>query len=236
MARLTGLHKHHLCGHGLQATECLHVWWHSQLFPDQHHQGDHGHLRPCFLAMCLPDVASFSCEISCITNCTCTGHAEDALMPSEWAGGGGTGPLLSRPQPRQLSLCPSPRRPFCSEHASFGRCATLHLMVSVGRRWTTHSARSENAPLSPIPPPCAWCQQSQARPPQSSCVCPWSREGKHGEGLSLLKAHSVFLSQDGNFQNPLSPAPCSWRGPVPGRVHARGWVPPAAGGREIGPS
>ncbi|KAF5911601.1 hypothetical protein HPG69_008200, partial [Diceros bicornis minor] len=37
-----------------------------------------GHLQPHFLAVRLPDPASFNCESSDITNYTCTGHPEDA--------------------------------------------------------------------------------------------------------------------------------------------------------------
>lgn len=58
--------------------------------------------------------------------------------------------------------------------------------------------------------------------------------GRMGRACLFLRLIQC-LSQNGNFQNPLAPVPCSWRGPVPGGVCARGRVLPPAGGREIRP-
>ncbi|XP_059950473.1 phospholipid phosphatase 3-like [Mesoplodon densirostris] len=66
-----------------------------------------GHLRPHFLAACLPDPASFDCESGYVTNYTCTGHPEDVL---------------------------NARKAFYSVDASIGMYSMVYLVVSVGRR------------------------------------------------------------------------------------------------------
>lgn len=174
-----------------------------------------------------------------------TAPAQDTLRTPSRQGSGQVGgdqgrrpPQPSRSHVSQPAPCPSPGKPRCAvlSTPSFGRRAMLRPMVSAGGRCAAHPARWENAPLCPVPPPCAWRQRCQARLPQSSRVCALGvGRGRMGRACPLLKAHSVFLSQNGNFQNPLAPVPCSWRGPVPGGVCARGWVLPPAGGREIRP-
>lgn len=110
-------------------------------------------------------------------------------------------------------------------------------MVSAGGRCARTPSKMGECPFVPHSPALRLTPAVPGTAPtELACVCPWSREGKNGEGLSLLKAHSVFLSQNGNFQNPLAPVPCSWRGPVPGGVCARGWVlPPRRGKRNPTP-
>ncbi|XP_012617159.2 phospholipid phosphatase 3-like isoform X2 [Microcebus murinus] len=61
-----------------------------------------GRLRPHFLAVCLPDPASFNCESGYITNYTCTGHPEDVL---------------------------NARKSFYSEQASLGMYCMVYLVV-----------------------------------------------------------------------------------------------------------
>ncbi|KAM4888918.1 phospholipid phosphatase 3-like isoform 2-T2 [Thomomys bottae] len=61
-----------------------------------------GHLRPHFLAVCLPDPTTFSCEGSYIANYTCTGNPSDVLEA---------------------------RKSFYSEQASFGMYCTVYLVA-----------------------------------------------------------------------------------------------------------
>ncbi|XP_012617157.2 phospholipid phosphatase 3-like isoform X1 [Microcebus murinus] len=63
-----------------------------------------GRLRPHFLAVCLPDPASFNCESGYITNYTCTGHPEDVL---------------------------NARKSFYSEQASLGMYCMVYLVLYV---------------------------------------------------------------------------------------------------------
>ncbi|XP_069863994.1 phospholipid phosphatase 2-like isoform X2 [Dipodomys merriami] len=66
-----------------------------------------GHLRPHFLAVCLPDPTTFSCESSYIANYTCTGNPSDVLEA---------------------------RKSFYSKQASFGMYCMVYLAA---RHWGT---------------------------------------------------------------------------------------------------
>lgn len=57
-----------------------------------------GHLGSHFLAMCLPDPASFNCESGYITNYPCTGNSADVLEAGQ-VGVGGSGSSPSPAQP-----------------------------------------------------------------------------------------------------------------------------------------
>ena len=169
-AEHNGLHEQRLRGHGLQAAGSLPVWWHGHLLPDQHHQEDYrspsaplpGHLP-----------ARAALQSTCMTSYTCTRHPKDVLHGRRAGGRGGRPRKLPIPADVSTAHPPSPRKSFCSEHASFGMYSMVYLVRSVGGRQATYSAWPENAPLSPPPPtPHAWCQQRWARLPESFCVLP----------------------------------------------------------------
>lgn len=139
-AELAGPHEQHLRSHGLQAAGHLYVCQHGQMLLIGIAKVT-GHLQPHFLAVCLPDPASFCCESGYITKHNCTGHWRRSSRPGEWVSGEGTQDA-STPQPQLMSAlpCPSPRKSFYSKHA-FGMYSALYLVVSVGRRHTPSKAK-----------------------------------------------------------------------------------------------
>ncbi|KAI5931350.1 Phospholipid phosphatase 3 [Manis javanica] len=82
-AELTGPHEQHLRSHGLQAAGHLYVCQHGQMLLIGIAKVT-GHLQPHFLAVCLPDPASFCCESGYITKHNCTGHWRRSSRPGEW--------------------------------------------------------------------------------------------------------------------------------------------------------
>ncbi|XP_067590123.1 phospholipid phosphatase 3-like [Pseudorca crassidens] len=70
-----------------------------------------GHLRPHFLATCLPDPASFDLESGYVTNYTCTGHPKDVLHVRRLGGQGGEPRRHPHPTPAPADVHPAPARP-----------------------------------------------------------------------------------------------------------------------------
>nr|XP_033711070.1 phospholipid phosphatase 3-like [Tursiops truncatus] len=70
-----------------------------------------GHLRPHFLATCLPDPASCDLESGYVTNYTCTGHPKDVLDVRRVGGQGGEPRRHPHPTPAPADVHPAPARP-----------------------------------------------------------------------------------------------------------------------------
>ncbi|XP_033256803.1 phospholipid phosphatase 1-like [Orcinus orca] len=70
-----------------------------------------GHLRPHFLATCLPDPASFDLESGYVTNYTCTGHPKDVLHVRRVGSQGGEPRRHPHPTPAPADVHPAPARP-----------------------------------------------------------------------------------------------------------------------------
>lgn len=67
-------------------------------------------------------------------------------------------------------------------------------MVSAGGRCARTPSKMGECPFVPRSPALRLAPAVPGTAPtELACLCPWSREGKNGEGLSLLKAHSVFV-------------------------------------------
>lgn len=197
------------------------------------HQGDHGHLRPCFQAMCLPDLAPSNCEISCVTNCTCTGRAEDALTPSERAGGRGSGkaPSPAQPQPRQsagplpvsreTSLC-------CPEHALFREACHVASDGECWREVRRTPSKMGECPFVPRSPALRLAPAVPGTAPtELACVCPWSREGKNGVGPVLfLRLIQCFCPKTATSRTLWLLCPAAGEGPCQaGSVPGAGFCP-----------
>lgn len=184
--------------------------------------------------MCLPDLAPFNCEISCVTNCTCTGRAEDALTPRERAGGRGSGkaPSPAQPQPRQSAGPPPVSRETslcCPEHALFREACHVASDGECWREVRPHTQQDGRMPLcAPFPRPALGASGARHGSHRARVCAPLESGGEEWGGPVLfLRLIQCFCPKTATSRTLWLLCPAAGEGPCQaGSVPGAGFCPP----------